>query len=178
MIQYQTRNDYVLTLPTDIIMCEVGVFKGEFSKILYHQQPKELHLIDIFSGYMCSGDKDGLNMECTMMENEYGKLQTYFNNLNNVFLHKGDGNEILNKFSNEYFDFIYIDADHSYDSVLSNLNTALPKLKQFGILAGHDYNPEQFPGLVNAVNKFCQDNNLEISIITKDILPTFAIQKT
>jgi hypothetical protein len=177
MLQFQTRNDFIASLPTGMIMCEVGVFQGDFSKTLYHQSPLELHLIDIFSGYMCSGDKDGLNIKCTMMENEYDKLKKYFNK-NNVFLHKGDGNEIMNKFPDEYFDFIYIDADHSYDSVLSNLNTALPKLKPFGILSGHDYNAQQFPGLVDAVNKFCKHNGLQIIIIANDMLPTFAIKKT
>ena len=36
-------------------------------------------------------------------------------------------------------DFIYIDGDHRYEGVLADLNGWRPKLREGGIMAGHDW---------------------------------------
>ena len=36
-------------------------------------------------------------------------------------------------------DFVFIDADHSYESVKQDIEAWLPKVRSGGILAGHDY---------------------------------------
>jgi cephalosporin hydroxylase len=47
--------------------------------------------------------------------------------------------------------FCFIDADHSFESVKADIAAWLPKMKPGGLLAGHDYIPDQFPGVVQAV---------------------------
>lgn len=42
-------------------------------------------------------------------------------------------------FPNEYFDFIFIDANHEYDAVVADLDTWWPKLKSGGLFSGDDY---------------------------------------
>jgi cephalosporin hydroxylase len=42
-------------------------------------------------------------------------------------------------FDDESIDFIFIDADHKYESVKADLLAWYPKVKQGGIIAGHDY---------------------------------------
>jgi len=37
-------------------------------------------------------------------------------------------------------DFVFIDAQHDYDSVTSDIAAWLPKVRQCGIIGGHDYN--------------------------------------
>jgi hypothetical protein len=37
------------------------------------------------------------------------------------------------------FDFIYIDANHTYDDVLNDCTIWFPKLQNGGFLGGHDY---------------------------------------
>ena len=44
------------------------------------------------------------------------------------------------KFSDNHFDFVYIDANHDYEFVLKDLKTWFPKVKSKGILFGDDYN--------------------------------------
>jgi predicted O-methyltransferase YrrM len=42
-------------------------------------------------------------------------------------------------YEDESLDFVFIDADHEYQSVREDLSAWLPKLKWGGVLAGHDY---------------------------------------
>jgi hypothetical protein len=47
--------------------------------------------------------------------------------------------EIIHKFVDGYFDFVYIDGDHSYQGAKSDLLNFFPKVRVGGIIAGHDY---------------------------------------
>jgi hypothetical protein len=143
---------------------EIGVFKGEFSKFVFNEiEPSELHLVDLFEGQMCSGDKDGNNIIWTDLNQEYNKLILYFNNDKNVFLHKGFSYDILSKFDNEYFDMVYIDGDHSYECVKNDLDIAFDKVKSGGYICGHDYTMQMFEGVVRAVTSTPEASCIQIS---------------
>lgn len=47
--------------------------------------------------------------------------------------------EAANNFSNNSVDFVFVDADHSYESVVKDIDAWLPKIKNQGIISGHDY---------------------------------------
>jgi len=49
-------------------------------------------------------------------------------------------------------DFVYIDADHSFESVTEDIQLWLPKLKPGSFIGGHDYR-ETDPGVVRAVDE-------------------------
>jgi predicted O-methyltransferase YrrM len=48
------------------------------------------------------------------------------------------------------FDFVFIDADHSYEGCRADIAAYLPLLKPGGLLAGHDYH---WPGVKQAVDE-------------------------
>lgn len=48
-------------------------------------------------------------------------------------------------------DFVFVDADHSYEAVLKDITAWRSKVKPGGWLGGHDYN-RKFQGVVNAVD--------------------------
>lgn len=48
---------------------------------------------------------------------------------------------------------VLIDGNHNYEGVVRDIREWLPKVKPGGILAGDDYCPNDFPGVVRAVHE-------------------------
>ena len=137
-------------MPQNSVCVEIGTYMGGFSKAIYkHLKPKKLHIID----------KDFSSFD-----------QKYFAELiaNGVVeLHHGDSVDIMEKFPNKYFDFIYIDADHSYSGVRNDLTQAELKVKPNGWIVCNDYaifscTTLSKMGIPRAVHEFCIANNWEI----------------
>ena len=57
----------------------------------------------------------------------------------NIHLKIGDSSEELSKFDNNYFDWVYIDANHLYEHVIKDLNIANQKIKKNGLIVCNDY---------------------------------------
>ena len=80
--------------------------------------------------------------------------------------------EASQNFPDNFFDFIYIDAAHDYDSVVNDLNAWWPKLKEGGLFSGHDYFPDtriwrgKACGVYQAVNEFVLEKNTEVHHVT------------
>ena len=55
-----------------------------------------------------------------------------------------------NLFEDNSLDFVFIDASHEYDSVISDIKAWFPKMKPNSIIAGHDYT--WYPEVRRAVN--------------------------
>ena len=69
-----------------------------------------------------------------------------------ITLHRGYSYDLHENFKDRVYDFIYIDADHSYEGVSRDIEQYLPKVKQNGIIAGHDWH-EVWPGVQRAVRE-------------------------
>ena len=68
-----------------------------------------------------------------------------------------------------FFDYVYIDATHSYESVKQDVNIWYPKVRVGGILAGHDYGGGHL-GVNQAVDEFANQNHLVLSAQDNDWL--------
>lgn len=174
---FDTRTDILKLLDKNKIFVEIGVFKGDFSKqILEICQPSKLYLIDPFDGFTGSGNKDGLNMENINLTEYYNNvLLPLYEPNENVVLIKNIS-EVLLKFEDDYFDYVYIDANHSYEYVKRDLELSYRVVKDGGVIMGHDYTNNGFEGVVRAVDEFCLKNYFEISYLTKDGCPTYYIK--
>ncbi len=140
------------------------------------KNPKELYLIDIFQGIMGSGDKDGDNFEKISLDESYENLKKHFEHNNNVKIIKGFTVNELSKIEDNYLDFVYVDAGHEYHDVKNDLEVSYKKVKNGGIIMGHDYNKDTFAGLCLAVDEFCEKYGLNIKYLTKDGCPTYLIE--
>lgn len=173
-----TRDEWLATLPKKMVCVELGVFLGEFSSSIYEKcEPSWLYLVDMFPDSMTSGDKDGMNVRTVDLRSIPDFLRKKFEN-ERVSIHKQTTTDFLKSSDAQDFDFVYIDAEHSYKMVKSDLEESYKRVKVGGIIAGHDYSMAQFPGVCAAVDEFCKEKNLEIFFLSKDVLPTFAIRKS
>jgi predicted O-methyltransferase YrrM len=57
-------------------------------------------------------------------------------------------------------DFVFIDADHSYEGCKADIIAWAPKVRRGGFVTGHDYY-ERYPGVIRAVDEFFPERELE-----------------
>jgi hypothetical protein len=72
--------------------------------------------------------------------------------IEHVNILKIDSNKAADLFSDGYFDIVYIDALHDYESIRSDIACWLPKVKIGGYLSGDDY-VGGWPGVIKAVDE-------------------------
>lgn len=58
-------------------------------------------------------------------------------------------------------DFVYIDGNHTYESVVEDISLYYPKVKEGGLLSGHDY---EYKSVKRAVDEFISKENLKLHI--------------
>ena len=176
----KNREDIANLVDPHSIGCELGVFKGDFSKVLLDSGKfDQLYLVDPFSGQIQSGDKNGNNVESLDGEGLFSSVSKRFEYRKNVFIARQRSHEFLSVFKDDFFDFIYIDTTHQYDQTVLELELAYKKIKNNGIVAGHDYHPQMFGEVVNAVQFFSNKYKLPFDLTTDDVLNSyiFLIQK-
>lgn len=128
---------------------ELGVADGYFSKqLLSTSNIKLLYSIDRWAG-----DR-GHNID--QYKKAIKNLKEFYNR---NFIIKLSFTEALDIFSDNYFDFIYIDGyAHTGQDNGTTLYEWWPKLKPGGIFAGHDYD-KKFPIMLKIVDDFIQSFN-------------------
>jgi predicted O-methyltransferase YrrM len=60
-------------------------------------------------------------------------------------------------------DFVYIDANHRYEAAITDIQAWAPKVRQGGIVAGHDYitKPKRHIGVEQAVNDYTAAHQID-----------------
>jgi hypothetical protein len=100
-------------LPHNGIVAELGTMAGEFARCIAHRtRPRELHLIDrSFSAF----DSSCLDTP-------------------HVRRHQGQTSAVMATFPEDYFDWVYVDADHSYGGVQRDIEVSATRVKPSGLL--------------------------------------------
>lgn len=145
-----------------LIGAEIGVYKGDNAEfILKILKPTILYLVDPWNNFLDTDSNEIIG------ETQYIETQQRLKEYGNKRLIKRTSQEANKLFKDEEFDFVYIDADHHYDSITNDLKLWYPKIKKGGVLAGHDYH-KSMEGIVMAVNEFCVDNKLQLMYAETD----------
>jgi hypothetical protein len=167
----KTKSKLLDLIPENAVVCEIGVWKGEFSeRILKEKKTKELHLIDpwkFFPQYKTRWYGGAKARSQKDMNEIYKDVKKRFLGDKNVFIHRSTSEKAAKKLKNKYFDFIYVDGNHSYEFVLADLTNYFPKLKEKGTIAGDDYlwrEGMKFP-VRKAVSEFVKEKDLKLQLI-------------
>ncbi len=161
--------------PKNAVVAEIGVAEGGFAeKILAITEPKVLHLIDMWQTERFGAD--ALNAFRAKFADKIESGQ--------VVVHRGASVHILSSFDDNTFDWVYLDTSHTYDDTFAELELCRLKVKDDGIIAGHDYaagNVERGLryGVVEAVNETCIKHDMELAYLTNESRRylSFAIRK-
>lgn len=154
------------------ITAEIGVATGRLSKIIIeNNKPKNLYLIDAWKNFDI-GYYDENMVQDDIHENRYQSVKDHFTNNNAVKIVRDYSTAAAEKFDNNFFDWVYIDADHSYDGCLNDLKAYDSKVKDTGYIWGHDwlagtYKKKGFD-VNRAVKDFVEENNYILSCITNE----------
>lgn len=112
---------------------EIGVFRGDNSKtILKRLRPKKLYLVDPWDS--SKGYDEYTRAKLKRVEKE---ARRKFSSDGNVIIIKEDSKK-LKKLIKEKVDFIYIDGNHTYDYVVSDMENGWDILNKKGVMSGHD----------------------------------------
>jgi len=130
---------------------EIGLWEGTNAKRLLDEFPNlTLIGIDPFEEYL---DWCGKVNNSNISEKEQvfqNKLEPYIKS-GRFRLIKKRSDEALEYLENSKYDFVYIDGDHSYKWVKHDIEKYWEKIKEGGILCGHDRNLE---GVKKALEEF------------------------
>ncbi len=140
---------------------EIGAWLGKSSFYLVenHSPRGIIYIIDTWKG---SKNELETNHKKVKQVNIYERF------LKNMAIHDGKFIPIQNTsvnaaklFDDNSIDFVYIDAEHTYDAVKQDIKNWMPKLTEFGIIAGHDYH-QSWTEVIKAVNETIGIGNLII----------------
>ncbi len=183
-----SRDRLMDLLPAGSVGAEVGVHRGDLSeRLLGRLGPERLHLIDPWLYFESSkyerswyGGKAG-GGERNMERRYRGVLRRFRREIDAgvVVVHRGMSWDVAESFGDDSLDWVYIDADHSYESVRRDLAAYVPKVKAGGLITGDDYFRGQGwwgDGVVRAVDELIAAQPLE-AVMLDDATHQWALRK-
>lgn len=136
---------------------EIGVADGDYSELLCKTIPNlKLYCVDLWRPYREYTDYTRPATFNRMYKRAQEKLSKY-----DCILIQKYSMEAINHFANGALDFVYIDANHSYKFVKDDIREWSRKVREGGIVAGHDYITSDM-GVKEAVDEFVMKYNLKL----------------
>ncbi len=160
----KNRRELLRLVPSGGVAAEFGVAGGVFSaQILAENRPAKLHLIDPWDTARY-GEAELARVRERLGDELAG---------GRAVLHRGYSLEVLPDFPDGYFDWVYIDTDHRYESTAAELSACRKKVAPGGLIAGHDYTTGNLGrglryGVIEAVNEFCVRYGWEMVYLTHE----------
>jgi hypothetical protein len=132
------------------VICELGVYKGDFA----HKILKECSFIQKYIMIDPWKNLSNWNKPANHKKDTFDifyketLLKTNFAKHKRVIL-KGRTIEVINEIPNNSLDFIYIDGDHTLKGISVDLISIWKKIKQNGFIAGDDFCPSIWQHNIN-----------------------------
>lgn len=140
---------------------EVGVFAGDLSRRLLERPDLSLIMVDSWEGAGAAYEGDSGDWHAGLNQNQQ---DGYFAKAKQVVafagaragIIRGRSKSIAAVDADSSYDFVFLDADHSYEGCKADIESWWPKVKAGGLLSGHDYENTGFPkfGVKRAVDEF------------------------
>lgn len=162
-------NDIAAMLPDNCNIAEVGVADGASAIFLAER------LADL-----------GKTFHYRLIDNlDYGRAKQFKTIMDNVYksgmwkfidVLPIDSLNASLEYPDEYFDFVFIDSGHTFELTKAEIRLWYHKIKNGGILAGHDYNNGEW-GVKLAVDEVIKDYD-KIIVDTTEGYGVWSVQKS
>lgn len=182
-----TRFDLLTWLPKQAEVAEIGVALGNFSSaILVHGAPRRLHLVDAWAHFDDDAYRpDPNNVAHDEQEARYQGVLDRFKaqiRVDRIRVHRGLSADIARDFPDHGLDWVYIDANHTFEGVLEDLHAWGPKVRPDGFILGHDYYRGPFARqrnfeVVGAVDAYVRATGARLLAITLESFATFVLAR-
>ena len=143
---------------------EIGVETGYYSEVLCANNPElKLSCIDSWRFYDSFDDYKTRRPFEVKYEEAVKRLSKY-----NCDIINGFSMDVVKTFKDESLDFVYIDANHNYEFVRDDIREWTKKVREGGIVSGHDYIdlPGRNLGVIRAVDEYVKEHGYGLSITT------------
>lgn len=152
-----------LNLP--MIAVEIGVASGLFSRDLLVAGIEKLYSVDAWRTLNQSGDAASSQQWHNDNYDNTVKLLTTFGEKSIIL--RGLCNEMAKEVPDNSLGLVYLDGDHSYEGVMSDISNWYCKLVDGGIIATHDYLNTAY-GTEKAFTEFAAQHGLEIHLLCEN----------
>jgi Protein of unknown function DUF115/Methyltransferase domain len=156
---------------------EIGIFAGDLSARLLSRKDLTLYLVDSWKGGGLDYHAGSHDFHASLSQAK----QDAYRDRAIAMVRSVDGNafesgrakllalssvEAARSVDDDSLDFVFIDADHSYEGCAADIAAWYPKLKPGALLSGHDYdNPvDQTWGVARAVQEFAKSNGYAVTL--------------
>jgi len=152
----QVYADAVRTAPLCAVFVEVGCWLGRSTAFLAVEIANSKKVIGLFvvDTFCTPGNEEMVNELAAHDGNVRAAFEANMSRSPTpVSVLECASTEAAANFIDASLEFCFIDASHDYESVKADILAWLPKIRPGGTLAGHDYDSETDPGVVQAVNE-------------------------
>lgn len=161
---------------------EVGTYQGQFASVMIDRlEPNKFYAVDplkLFPGMNSNpGHEFGSQQSLDRLA---GKVKHRLEIQGHTLI-RDVSEKASQQFDDSSLDVVYLDADHSFTGCSSDIDYWFPKVREGGILAGHDYcngNPAKghVYGVIQAVAQLVDEYQLDL-FVTSDPYPSWMIVK-
>lgn len=134
---------------------DLGTFKG-LSAVVESLGAGQVHTFDLFDGVLdktiTANVEDQYETLWNTHRHTFGSVGAILGRYGNITMHQGDTAAGAQLFADKSVDFIFIDADHSYEGTRDNWRAWFPKMSRGCTMLLHDNN-EIHPGVMCAVTE-------------------------
>ncbi len=144
---------------------EVGVWFGHGVAFMSHLSKESKKKLNVYAVDTFKGSNEPTHKK--VVESHGGNIYFQFDDYmkqtgSDVVALIGESMQMSEHFEDNSIDFIYLDASHDYENVCKDIISWMPKVKEGGVLAGHDYN--SWGGVTQAVNELLPGKQTEKNV--------------
>lgn len=159
---------FVDTLKDGSKIVEVGCWKGKSTAFLAVEIINSNKKIDLFAVDTWEGSAEHKSNPIVYNDQLFNTFMSNIKPVQHIIKPiRMTSLEAARSFKDNEVDIVFIDAGHNYEDVKADITAWMPKVKQGGIISGHDYSLDSsskfyWPGVNKAVNEIFDKSQLSL----------------